>query len=73
MAGDVLYGTVHLYCKNNITDVKQVSLTFNGDEQVTVHLPESKSSTLKPVLKMFPIIAEKYVLFNYDSYDNVIL
>lgn len=22
VAGDVLYGTVHLYCKNDITDVK---------------------------------------------------
>lgn len=28
VGGEALYGTVHLYCKENITDVKQVSLTF---------------------------------------------
>ena len=32
LAGDMLYGTVHLYCKENIPDVKQVSLTLNGEE-----------------------------------------
>ena len=32
VAGEVVYGTVHLYCKTNIPDVKQVSLTFNGEE-----------------------------------------
>lgn len=32
VAGNILYGTVHLYCKDDITDVKQVSLTLNGDE-----------------------------------------
>ena len=31
-AGEALYGTVHLYAKDNIADVKQVSLTFNGEE-----------------------------------------
>ena len=32
LAGDMLYGTVHLYCKESIPDVKQVSLTLNGEE-----------------------------------------
>lgn len=31
-AGQPLYGTVHLYVKDKIPDVKQVSLTFQGDE-----------------------------------------
>lgn len=49
MAGEALYGTVHLYCKDNIPDVKQVSLTFHGEEQVTVHLNEG--GQVKPVVK----------------------
>lgn len=31
-AGEAVYGTVHLYAKDNIPDVKQVSITFNGEE-----------------------------------------
>ena len=72
-AGGVLYGTVHVYCKDNIPDVKQVSLAFNGEEQVLVHLPESKGGPPKPCQKIYPVINQKHVLFNYDEYDNVIL
>ena len=28
---------------------------------------------MKPVLKTHPIISEKYVIFNYEEYDNIIL
>jgi hypothetical protein len=73
LAGNVVYGTVHLYCKENIADVKQVSITILGEEQVYVHLPESKGGPVKPVTKTFPILSQKHVLFNYDEYDNVIL
>jgi len=73
LAGNVLYGTVHLYCKENIADVKQVSLTLLGEEQVYVHLPESKGGPVKPVTKTFSIVSQKFVLFNYDEYENVIL
>ena len=30
--GDWLQGTVHLYAKENIEKVKQVSITLNGEE-----------------------------------------
>ena len=48
MAGTLLYGTVHLYCKEDISDVKQVSLTFMGEEQINIHLPEVKGGPVKP-------------------------
>lgn len=48
VAGDILYGTLHLYCKSDIQDVKQVSITLNGEEQVIVCLPESKGGQPKP-------------------------
>lgn len=32
VAGTPLYGTIHLYCKQDIPDVKQVSVTFTGEE-----------------------------------------
>jgi hypothetical protein len=32
VAGAPIYGTVHLYCKENITDVKQITLTLTGEE-----------------------------------------
>jgi hypothetical protein len=73
VAGEVLYGTVHLYCKTNIPDVKQVSLTFHGEEQVIVNLPETKGGPPKPLLKQYPILTEKTVLFSYEDYNNVIL
>ena len=73
VAGEQLYGTVHLYCKENIGEVKCVSLTFNGEEQVTVNLPEGKGGPVKPQVKMHPIVNEKYVLFDYAQYEHVIL
>jgi len=66
LAGDALYGTVHLYCKENISDVKSVVLSFTGEEQVTLNLPETKGvSSGKPVLKVHPIVNEKFTLFDY--------
>lgn len=74
VAGGPLYGTVHLYVKDRITDVKQVSLTFQGDEQVSLHLPDKlKGGGAKPIFKYNPIVNEKYVLFDYTNYENLIL
>ena len=73
-SGQPLYGTVHLYAKENIPNVKQVSLTLNGEEQVILHLPDKTAGgAMKPVNKIHPIINQRFVLFDYSQYDNMIL
>ena len=65
---------MHLYVKDKIPDVKQVSLTFQGDEQVILHLPDKlKGGGVKPITKLHPIVHEKFVLFDYSGYENLIL
>lgn len=55
--GQPLQGTVHLYAKDTIKNVKQVSLTLNGEEQAILHLPDKSSGgAMKPVNKIHPII-----------------
>ena len=55
-------------------DVKQVSLTLNGEEQVVLHLPDKSSGgAIKPVNKIHPVINEKHILMNYSQYENMIL
>lgn len=55
--GQPLYGTVHLYAKEAIKNVKQVSLTLNGEEQAILHLPDKTSGgAMKPVNKIHPVI-----------------
>ena len=74
VAGTPIYGTVHLYCKDNITDVKQITLTLTGEEQVILHLPDkSAGGVTKPVIKIHPIVNENFTLFDYSGYENVIL
>jgi len=72
VAGQPVYGTVHLHCKDNINDVKCISITLKGDEEVSVNLPESKGGA-SPAMKIHPIVNERFVLFDYTQYDNVIL
>jgi hypothetical protein len=38
VAGEPVYGTVHLFAKNNINNVSQISLTLNGNERVILYL-----------------------------------
>lgn len=74
VAGSPLYGTVHLHAKDNILDVKQVSVCLNGEEQVVLHLPDKTAkNAIKPVNKIHPVINEKWVLMNYSQYENIIL
>ena len=38
VAGEPMYGTVHLFAKNNVNNVSSISLTLNGNESVLLHL-----------------------------------
>jgi hypothetical protein len=40
---------------------------------VILNLPEKTGGPVKPVLKTHPIINERFTLFDYTQYDNVIL
>ena len=72
--GQPLYGTVHLYAKETIKNVKQVSLTLNGEEQAILHLPDKTSGgAMKPVNKIHPIVNQRFVLFDYSQYKNMIV
>ena len=65
---------MHIHAKEVIQNVKEVTVRVVGDEQVILHLPDKTSGgAIKPVTKNHPIIEEKYVLFDYTQYENVIL
>ena len=38
VSGDPLYGTIHLFAKNNLNNVSCISLSLNGNEHVKVHI-----------------------------------
>mmetsp|Transcript_12749 Transcript_12749/g.21502 ORF Transcript_12749/g.21502 Transcript_12749/m.21502 type:complete len:450 (+) Transcript_12749:3-1352(+) len=72
--GQPLYGTVHLYAKDNIPNVGQVLLTLQGEEQVVLNLPDKASPKgLKAVTKIHPIVNERFVLFDYAQFENSII
>ena len=74
ISGQPLYGTVHLFVRENIPDVKQVSLTLIGDEMVAINMPDKSSGgNVKQIKKNHPIINEKFCMFDYSQYENVIL
>ena len=66
-SGQPLHGTVHIFAKDAVKNAKSVSLTLNGEEQVTLHLPDkTQGGLVKPVHKIHPIINERFVLFDYS-------
>jgi len=65
---------VHIYAKDNIPNVKQVSMTLNGEEQVILHMPDKTAGgALKPVQKIHPIVNQRFVLCDYSEYENMIV
>ena len=57
ISGEPLHGTVHIYAKDPIPSVRQVSIVFTGEEQVIMNLPDKKQGGVTvPVTRVFPII-----------------
>lgn len=66
VSGEPLYGTVHLFAKNNLNNVSQISLTLKGQEQVLLHLGK------EPIEKEHEIVEKKFVLYDYVDFYNVV-
>jgi hypothetical protein len=66
VAGDPVYGTVHLFAKNNINNVSHISVNINGNEKVLLHL------TKDPIEQSLEIIDKTFNLYDYTDFYNVI-
>jgi hypothetical protein len=66
VAGEPLYGTVHLFAKKNLNNCSHISLTLNGNETVVLHLGKD------PVEQSLEIIDKSFSLYDYTDFYNVV-
>ena len=65
--GGCVEGNIHLYGKDNINDVKEISLTLTGFESVEMKTGKGQGSK-----QANPIVNHAFSVYDYDDFHNVI-
>jgi CRISPR/Cas system CMR subunit Cmr6 (Cas7 group RAMP superfamily) len=68
-AGTEVYGVIHLFAKDNLNDTNKITLSFDGEESVSLFLNKKKNDETKQTNQ---IISHIFTIYDYTDYYNVI-
>ena len=71
VAGQPLYGKIHLHAKNNINNVDCITLGLQGSEQIVLHINKMQKNG-SAIMKQNQVIDQWFTQYSYTDYFNVI-